>query len=106
MYKNLFKTAIVSAMLAFGAASSYAQAAGAARTSIPFEFVVNGASFPAGDYRLLETSNPRVIILRNTENPRLSCFVVLRNGETLADGKLDFEVKRKPALEQAGYQGQ
>lgn len=105
MYKKFLKAAIVSAMLAIGVAS-YAQSGASARASIPFEFVVKGASFPAGNYSVMETSNPRVAILRNTENPHISCIIVLRNGETLADGKAEFIVKRKSAPEQAGYQAQ
>jgi hypothetical protein len=84
--------------------ASFAQTVDAARASIPFEFTVNGASFPAGNYSVVGTSNPRIAILRNQENPRLSTIVVLRNGETLADGKAEFVVKRKSAPEQAGYQ--
>jgi hypothetical protein len=105
MYKNSLKAAIVSAMLAVGVAS-YAQSGASAHASIPFEFVVNGTSFPAGNYNVAETSNPRIAILRNTENPHISCIIVLRNGQTLADRKAEFTVKRKSAPEQAGYQAQ
>jgi hypothetical protein len=91
-------------MLITGVAS-YAQSVDVARASIPFEFTVNGASFPAGSYSVVSTSNPRIAILRNQENPHLSTIVILRSGETLADGKAEFVVKRKSAPEQAGNQG-
>lgn len=104
MSRKLFRAAIVSAMLVIGVASC-AQSVDVARASIPFEFTVNGASFPAGNYSVVSTSNPRIAILRNQDNPRLSTIVILRNGETLADGKAEFLVKRKSDSEQAGNQG-
>jgi hypothetical protein len=104
MYKNFVKVAIVSAGLISGVAS-FAQTVDAAHASIPFEFTVNGANFPAGNYTVVGTSNPRIAILRNQDNPHLSTIVVLRDGETLAGGKAEFVVKRKSAPEQAGDQG-
>jgi hypothetical protein len=105
MFKNFAKAAIISATLIVGVAS-YAQSADTVRTAIPFDFVLNGASFPAGEYTVARTSNPRIAILRKQDDPHISTIVVLRNGETLADGKAEFIVKRKSAPEQAGYQGQ
>ncbi len=101
--KKIMNAAVLSAMLVLGVAS-YAQAGDAARASIPFDFVVNGASFPKGDYRLVGTTNPRVAILRNEADPHISALVVLKEGETLSDSKAEFQVKRKSATEQAGYQ--
>jgi len=104
MFKNFAKAALVSAMLITGV-GSFAQTVESARASIPFDFTVNNLTLPAGNYNLVSTSNPRVAILRNENNPHLSAIVVLRNGETLAGGKAEFQVKRKSAPEQAGYQG-
>ena len=104
MFKNVAKAALVSAMLITGV-GSFAQTVDSARTSIPFDFTVNNVALPAGNYNLVGTANPRIAILRNANNPHLSAIVVLRNGATLAAGKAEFEVKRKAAPEQAGYQG-
>lgn len=101
--KKIAKVATIAAMLVLGVAS-YAQAGDAARASIPFEFVVNGTSFPAGEYKVVGTANPRIAILRYEQNPHISTLVVLNNNASLADGKAEFQVKRKPATEQAGYQ--
>jgi len=103
--KKFINAAVLSTMLVLGVAS-YAQAGDAARASIPFEFVVNNTTFPAGNYAVVGTSNPRIAILRNEQNPRISTIVVLsNNSELLGDGKAEFQVKRKSAPEQAGYQG-
>lgn len=101
--KKIVKVAVAAAMLVLGIAS-YAQAGDAARASIPFEFIVNGTSFPAGEYKVVGTGNPRVVILRYEQNPHISTLVVLSNDASLADGKAEFQVKRKPASEQTGYQ--
>ena len=103
MFKNFAKAALVSATLITGV-GSFAQTVESARASIPFDFTVKNLTFPAGNYNLVSTSNPRVAILRNENNPHLSAIVVLRNGETLAEGKAQFQVKRKSASEQADYQ--
>ena len=87
------KLAVVFALLVLGVAA-YAQAGDAARASIPFDFMVQGKSLPAGTYILVEGVNPRIVVLRNLENPTISALVLLRPGQTLTDGKAEFVVQR------------
>jgi hypothetical protein len=93
MSKKVLRVLIVSATLMLGVAS-YGQAVDSGSVSIPFTFVVRGASFPAGNYNLVGTSNPRIAVLRNVGNPKVSCLVVLREGKTLSDGNAAFVVER------------
>src|SRR5690242_15031145 len=103
MSKHLRNICFVFATLAVSAVS-FAQVADSGRASIPFNFTVHGTSFPAGNYAVAGTSNPRIVVLRNLSNPHVSCLVVLKPGQTLAAGQAAFNVERKSASEQAGYQ--
>jgi hypothetical protein len=49
MKPAIYKVTVLAALLTVPAATLYAQQTGA-RFSVPFEFVVNGQSLPAGDY--------------------------------------------------------
>ena len=104
MLKHRLK--LLFAMMAiFAAISIPAQAAGAARATIPFDFVVYGVTYPAGNYDVTATSTPRVIILRNEANLKQSFIVLLPLGETLANGTAHLPLQPKAAAVKMASQG-
>lgn len=63
--------------------SSLPAAADGWHASVPFDFVVQGVTFPAGTYDILATTSPRVVIVRNETNLKQSFLMVLPTGESL-----------------------
>ena len=76
--------------------------------SVPFDFVVQGVNFPAGNYEILPTSSPKVVIVRNHINPKQSFLLVLPTGESLAnsDARLLLTPKNPAPVKAALYSGQ
>ncbi len=97
MSKHRVKLAII-ATLVLGAFLC-AEAQGGQHASIPFDFVVSGATFPAGTYSVVSTSSPQVVLLRNDANPRVTCLLQLQAGERLSDGNVRLVLQRKTSVE-------
>ncbi len=75
------------AMIAlFFGASLPSAAADALYASIPFNFVVQGVTYPAGTYRVISTSSPQLVIVRNEANLKQSFMMLLPTGESVANG--------------------
>lgn len=86
-------------------ASLSAVAAEAVHATIPFDFVVQGVTYPAGVYRIVSTSTSRVVIVRNEENLKQSFMILLPTGESLLDGNVRLLLQPKsPAPVRAGLQ--
>lgn len=66
--------------------SSLPAAADGWHASVPFDFVVQGVTFPAGTYDILATKSPRVVIVRSETNLKQSFLMLLPTGESLASG--------------------
>jgi hypothetical protein len=67
-----------------------------AKASVPFEFVVNGTTLPAGDYRIMTYGIGNAVLIQNVDNPDRKMIVQNRNvvlspnGTILKDTKLIF----------------
>ena len=67
-----------------------------AKASVPFDFVVNGATLPAGDYQIITYGLGNVVLIQNVDNPDHKMIVQNRdvvlspNGTILKDTKLVF----------------
>lgn len=97
-------TLLFAMIMLFGGASLPA-AAEKWHASVPFDFVVQGVNFPAGNYEIIPTSSPKVVIVRNYANPRRSFLMVLPTGESLgnSDARLRLTLKI-PAPLKSGLQ--
>lgn len=83
-----------------------AAAADAAQASVPFDFVVRGMTYPAGTYRVISTSTPRVVIVRNEANLKQGFMMLLPMGESLVNGNARLTLQPKsPAPGRAALQG-
>ncbi len=90
----------------FVGASLPAAAAEAANASIPFDFVVQGVTYPAGTYRVISTSSPRVVIVRNEANLKQSFMMLLPMGESLVNGSARLPLQPKSSAQvRAALQG-
>ena len=47
--------------------------------NVPFDFVVNGSTFPKGEYVVSTPSNGRKLLIQNKTEPRYSTFVLNRD---------------------------
>ena len=63
-------------MILFLAASAFAQAARATEFVIPFDFVIQGRSFPAGKYTIgrFDNSKPDLLIIKGSEPRKMGIF--------------------------------
>jgi hypothetical protein len=61
------RTVVVFVIGLVGAVTVSAQSA-TVRANIPFSFVVNGSSLPAGEYTLRQQDSQRAMIIRETDN--------------------------------------
>lgn len=59
---------------------------------VPFDFLVNGAAFPKGEYLVSETSDGRKLLITNKSEPQYSTFV-LNTNRPLAPGKIHTDGK-------------
>ena len=50
-----------------------------AKASVPFNFVVNGTTLPAGDYRIMTYSVGNSLLIQNIDNPDHKMLVQNRN---------------------------
>ncbi len=99
MLKHRSKTLLAIMALVLGAALS---AAAEARASIPFDFVVQGTTYPAGTYDVVATSSPRVVILRNEANLKQSFMLILPLGESLTNGSAQLTLHPKGSTGRIG----
>lgn len=105
MLKHRLTLFFVIATLSAGISLS-AAAADTAQASVPFDFVVEGITYPAGTYRVISTSTPRVVILRNEANLKQSFMMILPMGESLVNGNARLPLQPKsPAPGRAALHG-
>ena len=71
---------VLLALTVLGVTASHAQTQGLINAQVPFDFVVNERTYPAGDYSVLLTSTYSVWILRGTN--QTSGFVVTQSPES------------------------
>ncbi len=64
--------------------------------SVPFDFVVQGVTFPAGTYDILATASPQVVIVRSETNLKQSFLILLPAGESLVSGNAQLPLRPKP----------
>ncbi|HEU5403534.1 MAG TPA: hypothetical protein VFU86_19425 [Terriglobales bacterium] len=67
------------------------------RAVVPFDFVVQGVTYPAGNYDVIATTSPRVVVLRNQAHLKRSFLMVLPVGESLANGNARLPLALKAA---------
>ena len=70
------------------AASAIVQATRPTELDIPFDFVIQGRSFPAGKYTVerFDKSRPEILIMRDSEGCRMRIFLTQRvEGEDYKD---------------------
>lgn len=63
-----------------------------ATTSVPFSFIVNGTTLPAGDYRII-TYLGKVLLIQNMNNPEYKALVHNRNVVLNPDGTIQKDTK-------------
>ena len=88
-------TLFIAIVTLFVGASLPAAAADAADALIPFDFVVQGVTYPAGTYRVISTSLPQVVIVRNEANLKQSFMILLPMGESLINGNARLPLQPK-----------
>jgi hypothetical protein len=71
---------VLLALTVLGVTASHAQTQGLINAHVPFDFVVNERTYPAGDYSVLLTSTYSVWILRGTN--QTSVFLVTQSPES------------------------
>jgi hypothetical protein len=88
--------------------SSLPAAADGWHASIPFDFVVQGMTYPAGTYDVLATNSPRVVIVRSETNLKQSFVMLLPTGESLENGnaRLPLTPKLTGSVKVASRSGQ
>ena len=66
-----------------------------ATTSVPFNFVVNRTTLPAGDYRIMTISvgSANALLIRNVDNPDRTVFVLNTNVVLNPDERIQKETK-------------
>jgi len=94
MAKKLSTLSLALALLVLGVATT-AGAAEITSVRIPFDFVVAGATYPAGTYTVTPTTNTRLVVIRNAEKPSLGAVVSLGPNGRNIDGKLELMITRK-----------
>ena len=89
------RLAFLCAVVALLVVVSLPAAADGWHASVPFDFVVQGVTFPAGTYAIISTTSPRVVIVRSETNVKQSFLMLLPTGESLVNGNAQLPLTPK-----------
>lgn len=86
--------ATVAILAVCGVAPAFAQLNAIVKADVPFNFVVRGKTLPAGEYKIIETANPAVLIVRHVGGEESVAVLTnwSSNGQFYDQTKLVFRV--------------